>query len=155
MEIWESGPLNLFASPLEMDLAISDLRLKLLRMYSGELPSETDLESFKRIIAFMRHAIAVSKPSSEFSPEDVPDESLRNALKDAFAAGNWNESPFDERVFPDIKISIELLSKLLVEKRLSKNTCVSLLSRLDKIQLPALAFADGSYYDSIISGSGE
>lgn len=127
-----------FVSPLEKDLLISDIKHTVLQIYAGHDPDPADLEQIKLLRNHFARALKVARPHRNLSEQDVPDASVRNALREAFSSGDWSDSAFDQSVVADVKLAVQILGELFDQKRIEKQNALRLLKALNEIQLPLL-----------------
>jgi len=119
---------NGLLSPLEKDLAISNVSLAVLRLKDGEFVDNEAIESAETLKDYYGKELNNRKWGDKIPESAVPDEQFRSALEEVVRAFSPLDKPDEISEIPFLEKIVNLLGKLVEQKSLDEQEIAELLS---------------------------
>ena len=119
-----------FSSPLARDLTVSKVRMAAVSAYAQEALDEESLSAIEKLQHHYSRTLEAISLEPNISVEIIPNNTIRQAVQDAFGAVGSPECPIKESEVPAVKRTVELLRLLRQPEGLERHLVEELLQNL-------------------------
>lgn len=125
-------------SPLARDLALSRVRLAVLKALEQRELTTEEVRSTKRLHGLLKHELAILEGPKEIPPAVVPQDTMRQELQVVLGTLPHLNPPGHSLDRDLLQRLIPLLANLAEREQLSRSDAKSLLSALQKVGTAAI-----------------